>query len=34
MATFVPTQHLHTYPALSPTRLELSAKGKSVLVTG
>ncbi|KUJ22346.1 NAD(P)-binding protein [Mollisia scopiformis] len=34
MATFVPTLHLQTYPALSPTRPELSAKGKSVLVTG
>ncbi|KAF8863391.1 NAD(P)-binding protein [Acephala macrosclerotiorum] len=34
MATFVLTQHLHTYPALSPTRPEFSAKGKSVLVTG
>ncbi|CZR50663.1 related to peroxisomal short-chain alcohol dehydrogenase [Phialocephala subalpina] len=34
MATFVPTQHLQTYKALSPARPELSAKGKSVLVTG
>ncbi|KAE8445004.1 hypothetical protein EG329_014010 [Mollisiaceae sp. DMI_Dod_QoI] len=34
MGTFVPTLHYQTYAALSPTRSELSVKGKSVLVTG
>ncbi|KAF2491247.1 oxidoreductase [Lophium mytilinum] len=29
-----PTWHTTTYPSISPTRPELSAKGKSVLVTG
>lgn len=28
------TWHSNTYPALSPTRPELSAKGKTVLITG
>ncbi|KAF2278342.1 NAD(P)-binding protein [Westerdykella ornata] len=30
----VPTWHTTTYPALSPTRPELSVKGKTVVVTG
>lgn len=29
-----PTWHNNTYPSLSPTRPELSAKGKTVVVTG
>ncbi|KAF2122991.1 hypothetical protein BDV96DRAFT_639542 [Lophiotrema nucula] len=29
-----PTWHDNTYPSLSPTRPELSAKGKTVLITG
>ncbi|OCL13431.1 NAD(P)-binding protein [Glonium stellatum] len=34
MASFVPTTRSSSYPAVSPTRPELSVKGKSVLVTG
>jgi NAD(P)-dependent dehydrogenase (short-subunit alcohol dehydrogenase family) len=34
MASFVPTSRSSPYPAVSPTRPELSVKGKSVLVTG
>jgi len=29
-----PTWHTTTYPSLSPTRPELSAKGKTILITG
>ncbi|QSZ37338.1 hypothetical protein DSL72_009436 [Monilinia vaccinii-corymbosi] len=29
-----PTWHTETYPSLSPTRPELSARGKSILITG
>jgi NAD(P)-dependent dehydrogenase (short-subunit alcohol dehydrogenase family) len=32
--SFTPTYHHHTYPAIDPSRPELSAKGKVVLVTG
>lgn len=31
---FTPTFHYSTYPSISPTRPELSLKGKTVLVTG
>ena len=32
--TFTPTFRYSTYPSISPSRPELSQKGKSVLVTG
>lgn len=32
--SFTETWHTTTYPAISPTRPELSAKGKSVIITG
>src|ERR1700733_12870011 len=31
---FTPTYHHHSYPAIDPSRPELSAKGKGVLITG
>src|ERR1700733_6695160 len=31
---FTPTYHHHSYPAIDPSRPELSAKGKVVLITG
>jgi NAD(P)-dependent dehydrogenase (short-subunit alcohol dehydrogenase family) len=32
--SFTPTYHHHSYPAIDPSRPELSAKGKVVLITG
>jgi FlaA1/EpsC-like NDP-sugar epimerase len=34
MPAFLKQLHHHTYPAIDPTREELSAKGKFVVVTG
>jgi NAD(P)-dependent dehydrogenase (short-subunit alcohol dehydrogenase family) len=32
--SFTPTYHHHSYPAIDPSRPELSAKGKVVVITG